>query len=568
MELTLKRHDKDPYPACGFFIEGSDLVEWIAAIDGLGLAPEHIKLYGLPSRRANVLWGCLIMTTTEIPAVQLGPLASAHLANRRLIVPAKSLVIPELTGYDRERLFREDTYVLHPEFGLFKLTEPLQLSDLLVTEEVPPLNSARPADYSVASGEILAFSIASSPQEDIEQALEDEVAREKMDNNPLTFAEKMRLKFYESLLSGSGNGTSGNFKLSGDMLKGLAGKLGISGPDAFAKFMEDFKNLQERNKREVDKLLDMIEKDPESALRYAIPLDEHGYSRGESVDAFKMQDRGLNFSLFGGRSGGGGGSVTMGDEFHRLREKYLAAARKLEEEGKYEKAAYVHFKLLKNYSAAAQTLLKGNHYEKAAVVYLRYLKNEQAAAECYEQGKIYEEAIPLYTKLEKWEKVGDLNVLWGDEKSALSAYRLQLEKELAKNAYVRAAKLSKDKMRDLPRAQELLLQGWDKNIDAYECLQYYLANIPDGETAWREVQRIGSSQLNASNQTVFLKVLGTEYVKQKEFREEVRDLAYGLISELLASGKVSAHELLAFNKQNNPLKADTLRYELRKNTRL
>ncbi|MEM9929277.1 MAG: hypothetical protein AAF840_05635, partial [Bacteroidota bacterium] len=345
-------------------------------------------------------------------------------------------------------------------------------------------------------------------------------------------------------------------------------RLGISGSDAYRRIMEDFKNLQERNKKEVDKLLNLMQKDPEAALRYAIPLDEHGYSRGKEVGGFKMQDRGLDLSLFGRRSGKTGGTVSLGDEFHRLRRQYLEAAKALEGQGKFEKAAYIYLKLLKDHNAAAEVLKKGKHYEKAAVVYLRYLKNELAAAECYEFGKIYDEAIPLYAKMKKWEKVGDLNGLRGDEAAALSAYQLQLDQELEKNALVKAAMLSKNKMKNLPGAQVILIRGWDENIDAYNCLQQYLANQPDDEAAWREIKRIGHHQLNASNEVVFLRVLSKEYANNVERRAEVKHLALELISALLPAGKVSAHRLLDFNERDIRLRADAVRYQLNKSKHL
>ncbi|NJC27105.1 soluble NSF attachment family protein [Neolewinella antarctica] len=562
MELTLKRYEKDPYPGCGFFVEGEDPTRWIAAVDRLGLDPAHIRVYGLPSRRANVPWGYLVITTGELPADKLDPFASAHLAASQLIVPAKSRVLPELTDHDLKQLFREDTYVLHPDFGLFKLMSPLLMSDCLVVEEVPVLASLRPADYVVSSGEVVAFSVAATPREDIESALDAGVAREKLADAPLSLAEKLRLKLYESVMTGDGDKATLNPRA--DKLQRLAVMLGLSGANAHDHLLEDFRDLQNRNKREVDKLLDLMQKDPEAALRYAIPLDEHGSSRGGPKGTFKMRDRGSGFSLFGGRAGGAGGSVDIGDELHRLRQQYVATARALENSGKHEKAAYVYLKLLKNHTAAAETLKKGKFYEKAAVVCLRYLKNERAAAECYEAGKIYAEAITLYEKLEDWEKAGDLNVLRGDDESAQTAYERQLEKELLHNALIRAAKLSKEKLRNLPRAQEILLRGWEENVNAYNCLQYYLANITDGEAAWREIKRISEHQLNTQNDRVFLKVLSGEYAKKDEHREDVKDMAYGLLSKLLSDGRISAHELLAFNDKNSRLRADTLRYELSK----
>ena len=90
MELQLKLCEKDPYPTCGCFIEGNDLTAWIAAIDRLGLSPTEIRLYGLPTQKANVVWGALVLTNRPLTPEQLGPLAAAHRAARGLVVPAKS----------------------------------------------------------------------------------------------------------------------------------------------------------------------------------------------------------------------------------------------------------------------------------------------------------------------------------------------------------------------------------------------------------------------------------------------------------------------------------------------
>ena len=565
MELTLKQHGKDQYPVCGFFVEGDDLTVWIEAVDRMDLDPTEIKVYGLPSRRANVVWGCLVTTAAELTTDRLGPLATAHRAASRLIVPAKCRVVPELTQYDLEQLFGEDVFVLHPEFGLYKLTGPLDLSDSLLVTDVPIVNSLRPADYHVSSGEVLAFTVASSPREDIELKLAVEVRREKLENTPLSLTEKLRLKLYQAFMPAAEGSTDRSVRE--DKLQRLAARLGMSGVDAYARMLEDFENLQERNKKEIDKLLGLLQNDPEAALRFAIPLDEHGYSRGEEGGRFTMQDRGLNFSLFGNLGSGGSGSVNLGDEFYRLRAQYIAAAQELEKNGKYEKAAYIYLKLLKDYDSAAETLHKGDHFEKAAVVYLRYAKNEQAAAECYAAGKIYDEAITLYTKLEQWEKVGDLNVLRGEDESARSAYRLQLETEIDKKAFVKAAKLSKEKLHDLAAAQALLLRGWDEDADAYNCLQYYLANITDAKIAWREIENIRKHRLNGSNDAVFLKILSREYKKAGENQEAVKNMAYDLLSELLAAGKISAHRVLDFNEKDSRLRADALRYELKKKRR-
>ena len=568
MQLTLKRDVRDSYPACGFFVEGHDVGKWIATLDRLALDPRQCTLYGLPTREANVVWGLLVLTERMPDPGALGPLATAHRATAGLIVPGKSRVVPHLTAYDRERLFGEDVYVLHPEFGLVKLTEPVRLRDHVQLNKVRVAPTRRPADFARPSGEVLSFSVAASTEEQLNQQLDGGVDREKLKDKPLSFAEKLRLKLYRSVL---GTGKDGKVPPgSEDKLRKLAGQFGHTGQDAVDRAMQDYEDLQERNKKEVDKLLGMMERDPEGALRYAIPLDEHGYTRGGLTGEFKLGDRGGLFSLFGGfggLGGSGGATIVLAEEYDRLRQRYELAAEELIRRGKYEKAAYVYLKLLKNYQKAARTLVDGQRYEQAAVVYVRYLKQDREAAECYEKAHVYEKAIPLYQQLKMFEKVGDLERLRGDETAAQSAYRRQLTSELDRSDYLGAAKLCQDKLNDIPQAQELLLRGWDENKKAYDCLRRYLDNLPDDDTAWRELQRIGRHQLTPGNDLVFVTVLGKEYATQHERRTEIRDLAYELLSDLLAAGRVSGHALLKFSEETDRLRADSVRYELSRGRR-
>lgn len=260
-----------------------------------------------------------------------------------------------------------------------------------------------------------------------------------------------------------------------------------------------------------------------------------------------------------------GGSIDLGDEYFRLRQQYQNSAKELKQKGEYEKAAYVYLKLLKNYNLAGAVLKEGKYYEKAATIYLEYAKNEQMAAECYEEGKIYEEAIQLYKKLERLEKVGDLYVLLGSRKSAVTAYQQQIDKDLNGNKYVKAATLSRDKMRNHSYAQDILLKGWNNKIDQYNCLRNYFDNIHSTTEVWNEIERISAHMVNPSNDKIFLKVLEQEYSQQDENERKIRDLAYVLLSGLLEKGKISANELLAFNRSDTRLRADTLRYDSKKN---
>ena len=122
-------------------------------------------------------------------------------------------------------------------------------------------------------------------------------------------------------------------------LKGLLNNLNLEGDKLSEALMQDFEKLQERNKKEVDKLLDLMKNNPEEALRFAIPLDEHGYMRGKSMSQFKMQDRGIDFSLFGSLNlgGSGGGGVDLGEEYFRIRKQYESSAQELRDRGSMKK---------------------------------------------------------------------------------------------------------------------------------------------------------------------------------------------------------------------------------------
>ena len=588
MELELYSYHKNLYPVSGFFIEEADLNNWISTIDKLGLNPSSLEIYGLPTKKANEIWGCLVVVNQSDLPEELGSYVSALTIGSKLIVPEKSKVIPELSPYDMDQLFKDGQYVMHPEIGLYQLTDPILLDEHIDLNDITIIESLRPQEYSAFTSVINGFRIESTPKEELKDELESVGEKGEFENKPLTLSEKLRLEVYKKfIITDEEEDGEISFNTQAKALQKIAEKLGLGGPDMNENLVEDYKDLQERNKREVDKLLDLLKEDPEEGLRFAIPLDEHGYSRGGRQSEFKMQDRGGDFTLFnglklmgalagalagglgGGLGGGsGGGSVDLGDEYFRLKKQYEDSAKELIKKGEHEKAAFIYLKLLKNYLAAGATLREGKKFETAALVYLEYAENEQLAAECYEEGKIYEEAIALYDKLGQQEKVGDLYVLLGSRKSANKAYQIQVDRYMQGRHYVKAAELSKDKMLNLPYAQQILLEGWGGTTHQYSCLRNYLDNLSDTKEVWEEIKRIHEKDLDKGKDTIFLKVLKDEYFRRDENEEKIKELAYDLMSKLLEERRISAHELLPFNRENPPLRADALRFELKKNKRM
>lgn len=568
MQIKLKATDKDVFPKCGFFIQNRKIDYWIDVLDQLNIDPTQIEIYGLPSKTANEIWGCLVLGEKIQFPEQIGPNFWALDVDNQLIIPEKTEILPKLTPNDMKLLFRSDKSVFHTDFGLFKLELPINLSQHIKFKNLTQLNAHKPIIQKYPSGKIISFRIQSKPIEEIKANLDVKVERERIKDKPLSFFEKAKLKLYNHFLDINNKGEVIR-KISGANLEHYAKKLGIVGEDRKEQMYDDFKDLHDRNKREVDKLLDMLQNDPELALRYAIPLDEHGYSRGKETSSFRLQDRGLDFSLFSGiRNGGSGRGIDLGDEYFRLQDQYRKTAKILKEKGEYEKASFIYLKLLKSYAAAAQTLLEGKLYDKAAVVYLEYLKNTEKAAQCFEQGKFYEKAIELYEKDNKLEKAGDLYLKIGMQKKANILFQKVVDQYLADSKHLKASFLSKNKLRDFDQAQEILLSGWRADRDSFNCLNNYFNNVHDEVELWNSIQFIDNNEVNEKNEKTFLKALKYIYDKNTQLADDIQNMAYEKISKMLEQGTISAKELIPFNKTNKRLKADTLRYRLSQNKRL
>lgn len=572
MNLELKSVANSKYPRCGFFVEGADLNLWISELDKLNLDIEKIELHPLPSYEVNSIWGCLVLVDDNLVPLEIDRWTGAHHISNKLIIPEKTDLTIVLTSFDMVQLFAKDRYVFHMDFGFYKLEQALSFSDYIKVEELKEVDTTQPVSFERLSHEIHAFRVVATPEEDLQSDIDEKPIRESLKKDLLSLGERVRLKLYKSLLNTSKD-PNGNHLIdtpTGEALSKLANILGLNGSGIRDNIIRDFEDLLERNKKEVDKLMDLLENNPEDALKYAIPLDEHGYSRGKSTTDFTMQNQGSDFSLFKNlrRSGSGGVSVDLGDEFFRLQEQYKRTAKALKDKGNYEKAAFVYLKLLKDYNSAAVTLLEGGYFEKAAYIYMKYVKNELKAAAAYEEGKIYDKAIELYEKNGKLEKVGDLYMLQGDHVKSKEIYRKLVDEFIGKAEYINASLLSRNKLHDHSKAQDILLDGWKKRSNEYSCLSYYFKNIVETEEAWHQLNYIKDHWVDTRNDVNFLKVVKSEYKNRVANKGKIRELGYILISDLLERDVISSTELVDFNKDDKRLSADTMRYNINKVRRM
>jgi len=550
MHLTVQPYHKNVYPRGGIVIRGQQVSGWLRQVQAMGISLEETSVYPIPGETANSVWGCLLVPGGEEPVWPDDPGSNVYCQciGGRLFIPAGSRLYPQLSINELDRLLKDQLHFYHPETGWVQLPEPIQWRDVLVRPAMGDRHIVTPAESVFVPSRAMAFYKQSlSPEEALEE-LSAEFSRASANNRPLSLREKVRLWLLRLLLG-----------------RARAGKMQSKWMD---RLQADLDALEERNNREVDKLLKLFKKDPIEALKYAIPIDNDGVSRGGNTVEFVLSRLWANFSLLGNLlegAGGGRGSATPGsvrlghNQLNLLNQEYRNTAHTLMQNKEYRQAAFVYLRLLKDYSAGAEALEKGGYHSEAASIYIKYLNNKARAAECYEKGQLYLEAIELNKELERHEKVGDLYLVIGKKKEARPWFEKVVDQHLSHQDYIRAAACRRDKLEDREEAQLLLLQGWRSDREAVSCLNLYFAGVEDPRQLDREIRKLYADETAIKNKEKYLQVM-KQQIERPGVEQTVRDIAYEIVADRIGEDPFISSELQAFNKNDKRLIKDILLY--------
>ena len=265
-----------------------------------------------------------------------------------------------------------------------------------------------------------------------------------------------------------------------------------------------------------------------------------------------------------GKKGGGGNFYLENSLFDRIRNKYEELAEKYIAEKDYTRAAKVYMNLLNDNYRGAKTLEDGGLYNEAAVIYLKKLKNKSEAASCFEKAKQYQKSIELYKELEQKEKVGDLYIQINDTKNANSYYQMVVDDYVNNDQMVKASLIYRKKM-DVPEeAQKILLQGWEENKDAFNCLNNYFVNINTIEDLNHTIQNL-YLKTPADKKLIYLEAMKHEFKKDSKLQETTRNIAYEIIAENIENHSSIINELKHFNPKDEVILKDISRYRTGRN---
>lgn len=265
-----------------------------------------------------------------------------------------------------------------------------------------------------------------------------------------------------------------------------------------------------------------------------------------------------------GRKGSGGNFYLENSLFDRIRNKYEELAEKYIAEKDYTRAAKVYMNLLNDNYRGAKTLEDGGLYNEAAVIYLKKLKNKSEAASCFEKAKQYQKSIELYKELEQKEKVGDLYIQINDTKNANSYYQMVVDDYVNNDQMVKASLIYRKKM-DIPeKAQKILLQGWEENKDAFNCLNNYFVNINTIEDLNHAIQNL-YLKTPCDKKLIYLEAMKHEFKKDSKLQETTRNIAYEIIAENIENHSSIINELKHFNPKDEVILKDISRYRTGRN---
>lgn len=567
MKLRLKPSKINNYPTRSFLIRNASAKEWVLELQRLKFSLQEIQIFPIPNITANSIWGCFVICSKNLKSNEVGKNQLCQSVFSNFFIAEKSVLLPNINDSDKALLFSEGTYIFHPEFGLVKLEEEVNFEKLIFSPTENPIEITRPEASIFHPKKVASFYIQPESEEDVLENLEKNTVpkREKLPHQPLNFFEKGRLAFYKNFFSSKmeNKELTGSEKTEfGKKMDGFLNSFSDEKNNTIEDWQKDYENLAERNQKQLDKLLKMLHDNPEEALKYAIPLDPNNSSRGGAQGSFTLNKRWGDLSAFGtgNWSGVGGGGIDLGEGYFQLENQYRKTALALIQKKEYEKAAFVYLKLLKNPHQAARTLEDGKLYKEAAAIYLKHVNNKHKAAECYEKGNMTYKAIDLYEELENFSKVGDLYVSLNKRNLANQYYTKTAEILMRKNKYLNAAEVFQNKMEDINGAQKILLGGWEKKHESYNCLVKYYDNISDPKILKSQYDYIYHQKLTDQNKMTFLKVVQHEFKNKRDLQEHLKNIGYKIIAQNASQHPQIVQELKKFNMADKEIVKDISRF--------
>lgn len=258
MKLKLSITAKNSFPKEGILITSTSPGVWLHEIQTIGLSLDAVKVFPVPGVKANEVFGCLVVFNPgKVNVTDIGKNNFCQLAENKLFIPENTIIEPRLTKEEWHTLFSEHYHLLHPEIGFVELKDEVLWQDLLQAPVEKDTEILEPSKTISIPQFISSIRYDINPEKILENIEEPFSEEEKTDDLPF-----------------------------------------------------DLQKIMNGNQAEMDKFLAFFDKNPELALKMAIPLDTLGTSRGGNDGKFSFDG-----ITYGGGSFRGGGNTMGSDSF-------------------------------------------------------------------------------------------------------------------------------------------------------------------------------------------------------------------------------------------------------------
>ena len=504
--LTMRYQPTASAALNAWFVPGERADDWLSEIVTWNTRHADLSLRVIPrSRSDRTPIGALVTCEGRSPASTSARCRPYRRCGQRLYLPVEGQLEPAVPESEVASLLPADVvYVWHPVAGLiaFEAGEELAVRDLLQPIEITGAdwNCARPG---VSFSRRLESLIAEDPPTiaAIMQEGRDDIGSQSdaMNELPPRPGESG-----SGIGDAIGNALTAPLRGAARFVNWIAGRAPANADrETWVDRVQQWASRvlspqwQSQRDRELDRLMHMLNENPDLGLKYALPMGGDP-GRGIAPPSAHLPPRDVNFRL-----GSGSGPSDYWDIDAERQMRLITRYRQLAERevrlGRPRRAAYVYAELLGEYTSAAAVLQAGGCYREAAVLFEERLNRPFEAARCLEEGGLWNEAIERYEKLGEFETVGKLYRKLEQHEQADDAYRKAVEAHRARHDLLAAASLLETELTDTENALSVLRSGWPGSKQAQACLQEefrLLSRLGRHSEAGKRVQQLREQRLS------------------------------------------------------------------------
>lgn len=555
-------------PVQAGYLPGSDVAAWLAEM----ARHPGARFFNVPASVDQAeAGGLLIMLGQDSRAGEgFGPrVLPCILEHGSVAVPVSTRLDPQLTPEEARRLLPYHLSFFHPAVGLiaFEETDAILPAQLIVPplprsghwmaampgrSPLPPLSqvslalSEDPADlFGPASGDIG----SASPKDLLGQDPPLTRIKTAITGGVAALGAGVLGGLARLLGGGKASSTGQNSPQSSGAASGKdsPSTRGLPMLNQLARWTQNqLEKLQQQRESEIRRLIELLEKDPEKGLRYALPFGAGGdVARGTAPPSGRLGERDPVF----GRSGRGGAADmwNFSDQARfTLQKRYRDLANREIAEGRFDRAAYIFAELLGDWHSAAGTLARGKRFQEAARIYKDRLNNKPLAAKCLEDGGLLQDAILIYADLHEHEKCGDLYRRLGREGEAVSAFNQALK---GNGDRLHDARILFDKLHQHGLAIAVLASGYPGSKQASQCLEQhfkYLARLQAHDDALTLSRTLAEPSRQLTAPLAMVQALDSIHQSYPDSAVQARlaNVAINVIGHALAESSTATHSSL------------------------